>query len=398
MGHPELAPLRQAALARTPDAGFGLLDLLVLLAENARRLVLVPLACGLVALGITFLVSPTYTAVARILPPQQQGGAAALLAAQLGSLASLAAGAAGLKNPSDQYVGILKGRTIADAIIERFELRRVYDLELMETTRRALAQRVDIGAGLRDGIISIEVDDEDPQRAADMANAYVEALRELSRSMSIGEASQRRAFFEQRLADARASLAAAETALQGSRVDESALRAEPRAAIEEVARLKAAVTVAEVKLGVMRGYLSETNPDFRLAATELATLRAQLARAERGERGEGRPGGPATDYIARYRDFKYHEVLFELIAKQYELARLDESRDGVVIQVIDVAAPPDRKSRPLRALTAIVTTLAVFMLMLAALVLGAHLRLAAGEADGRDKVERIRRALSRRRG
>ena len=128
-----------------------------------------------------------------------------------------------------------------------------------------------------------------------MGNACVGARRELSRSMSIGEASQRRAFFEQRLADARASLAAAETALQGSLVDESALRAEPRAAIEEVARLKAAVTVAEVKLGVMRGYLSETNPDFRLAATELATRRAQLARAERGERGEVRPGGPATD-------------------------------------------------------------------------------------------------------
>ncbi|MFN9773692.1 MAG: Wzz/FepE/Etk N-terminal domain-containing protein [Burkholderiales bacterium] len=396
MGHPDLVPLREASLHRTPDTGFGLLDLMVLLAENARRLALVPIACGLVALGITFLVSPTYTAVARILPPQQQGGAAALLAAQLGSLASLAAGAAGLKNPSEQYVGILKGRTIGDAIIERFDLRRVYDLELMETTRRMLASRVDIGAGLRDGIISIEVDDEDPKRAADIANGYVAALRELSRSMSVGEASQRREFFERRLAQARASLAVAEAALQGSRVDGSTLKAEPRAAIEEVARLKAAVTVAEVKLGVLRGYMSEANPDLRLAMAELAALRTQLARAERGDRGDGAAGGPAADYVARYRDFKYNEVLFELIAKQYELARLDEARDTIVIQVIDVAAPPDRKSRPLRALTAIVTTVAVFFLMLAALVMGAHLKLASDRADGRDKVARIRRALSRR--
>jgi tyrosine-protein kinase Etk/Wzc len=395
MGKPEFAPLREALLSRPSEAGFGLLDLLVLLAENVRRLMLVPLACGLAALGITFLVSPTYTAVARILPPQQQGGAAALLAAQLGSLASLAAGAAGLKNPSEQYVGILKGRTIGDAIIERFDLRRVYDLELMEATRRRLANRVDIGAGLRDGIISIEVDDEDPKRAADMANAYVDALRELSRSMSLGEAAQRREFFERRLAEARASLAVAESALQGSRVDGSTLKAEPRAAIEEVARLKAAVTVAEVKLGVLRGYMSESNPDLKLAATELSALRAQLARAERGDRVDGQGNGPAADYVARFRDFKYNEVLFELIAKQYELARLDESRDSVFIQVVDVATPPDRKSRPLRALTAIVTTIAVFFLMVAALVMGAHLRHAAEHAGGSDKVVRIRRALSR---
>jgi capsule polysaccharide export protein KpsE/RkpR len=147
---------------------------------------------------------------------------------------------------------------------------------------------------------------------------------------------------------------------------------------------------------VLRGYMSEANPDLRLAMAELAALRTQLARAERGDRGDGAAGGPAADYVARYRDFKYNEVLFELIAKQYELARLDEARDTIVIQVIDVAAPPDRKSRPLRALTAIVTTVAVFFLMLAALVMGAHLKLASDRADGRDKVARIRRALSRR--
>src|SRR5687767_192891 len=119
------------------DDELDLLDLVVLFAENLRLLVAVPLVCGLIALGFSFSISPTYTAVVRILPPQQQQNTSALLASQLGALAGFVGG--GLKNPADLYVGLLKSRTVLDAMIERFKLKEAYRAILTEDARRALA-------------------------------------------------------------------------------------------------------------------------------------------------------------------------------------------------------------------------------------------------------------------
>jgi tyrosine-protein kinase Etk/Wzc len=372
----------------------SLLDLLVVLAEHWKLLVFGPLAAGLAALGIAFVVTPVYTATARILPPQQQQSTAAMLAQQLGALAGLA-GAAGIKNPADQYVALLKSRSVADRLIERFELLRVYEKELLDDARKALDKRSAIKAG-RDGLITIDVDDEDPKRAAAIANAYVTELEALLKRLALTEAQQRRVFFERQLADTRDALARAQQALAAAGVSESVLKAEPRAAAEGVARLKAAVTAQEVKLAAMRGYLADTSPDFRQALQELAALRAQLARAEEAQAPA--TGDAARDYISRYRDFKYQEVLFELMARQYEIARLDEAREGALVQVVDAAVPPERKSRPKRALIAVVTTLAVGLLLVLYVFARRAWRNAQATEEGAARIAALRAALGRHTG
>ena len=374
----------------------SLLDLLVVLAEHWKLLVFGPLAAGLAALGITFVVDPIFTATARILPPQQQQSTAAMVAQQLGALAGLAGAATGLKNPADQYVALLKSRSVADRLIERFDLLRVYDKKYLQDARKELDGNTKINAG-RDGLITIDVDDKDPKRAAAIANAYVEELGELMKRLALTEAQQRRAFFEKQLEKARDGLKRAQQALAAVGVSESVLKAEPRAAAEGVAQLKAAVTAKEVQLSAMRGYLAETSPDFRQAQQELAALRAQLVRAEQSDPNTSATGA-TQDYISRYRDFKYQETLFELMAKQYEIARLDEAREGALIQVVDTAIPPERKSRPRRALIAIVTMVASALLLVVYVFLSGAWRNAEATADGARKLAALRAALGRAHG
>lgn len=309
---------------------------------------------GLLALGISFLIPPTYTAKTQFLPPQQQQSAAASMLASLGSLGGLAGAAAGLKNPADQYIAYMKSNAVKDALIDRFKLMERYDAKLREDARKALDTNARIASG-KDGLISVEFDDKDPKFAADVANAYVEELRVLMGKLAVTEAQQRRLFFEKQLVKAKDNLTAAEQALKATGISDSVLKSNPASAVAGVAALKAQITAQEVKVGAMRGYLAETAPDFKQAMNELANLRAQLSKQDKDEASTGNAG--QGDYISRYRDFKYHETLFELFAKQYEIARVDEAREGAVIQVLDAAQPPERKSKPKKALIAIIATL-----------------------------------------
>jgi tyrosine-protein kinase Etk/Wzc len=370
----------------------GLLDIAIVLAENLRVLVLVPLAAGFTALGIGFASSPMYTATTRILPPTQQPSAAAALATQAGPLAGLVGGASWLRNPADQYVALLKSRSVYDAIIRRFDLRQLYDKSYIEDTRKVLDRRTKVSAGLRDGIISIEADDHDPKRAADIANAFVEELRNLSKTLAITEAAQRRLFFETQLVQAKDNLTRSELALRGSAVSEATLRTMPQSALEALARLKAQIAAQEIRLASMRTFMTDSNPEFRLAIQELAALRAELAKAERSDASKAT--GEGVEYIGKYRDFKYHEALLELMARQYELARLDEAREGAVIQVVDAAQPPERKSGPKKGLIAMTTTLIAFFLT-AIFVFARHaLRNMTRQSDSAEKLGRLRRLLS----
>lgn len=345
--------------ATETDDEISLLDLLLVLAENARLLIFGPLAVGACALGVAFLIPPTYTATARLLTPQQQQSAASMLASQMaqgmGGLGGAASALAGLKSPADLYVGLLKSRSVADGLIQEFELLKVYDEELLDDTRKMLAKRSRFTAG-KDGMIAIEVDDRDRDRAARMANAYVRQLQALMGRIAVTEAGQRRLFFDKQLAQARDDLTKAETALRAVGVSESALKASPESTLQPLARLRALVTASEVRLSAMRGAMTEANPDLRNAERELSALKAQLAGAEQQEGRSGK--GEGNEYISRYREFKYRETLFELLAKQYELARLDEAREGAVIQLVDPAIAPERKSKPKKALIAIIAALA----------------------------------------
>ena len=381
------------------DDEISLLDLLQTIVDNLRLLVLGPLAAGLAALGISFLIPPTYTAKTQFLPPQQQQSAAASMLASLGSLGGLAGAAAGLKNPADQYIAYMKSNAVKDALIDHFKLMDRYDARLREDTRKALDEKARIASG-KDGLISVEFDDKDPKFAAEVANAYVEELRTVLGRLAVTEAQQRRLFFEKQLVKAKDNLTAAEQALKATGISDSVLKSNPVSAVAGVAALKAQITAQEVKVGAMRGYLAETAPDFKQAMTELANLRAQLAKQDKDDAaGPGSGSAGQGDYISRYRDFKYHETLFELFAKQYELAKVDEAREGAVIQVLDAAQPPERKSKPKKALIAMIATLAAGFVLLLFVFIRQALRNAGGDQETAGKLAQIksswRRALGR---
>jgi uncharacterized protein involved in exopolysaccharide biosynthesis len=375
--------------ATPPQRGtdeISVLDLALVFAENRRILILVPLAAGLIALAISFAIRPTFTGTTKILLPQQQTGAAAALASQLNTLVGLAGGV-GMKNASDTYVAMMKSRTVADRLLTRFGLKAVYQATDDDGARAALASRTSIFAG-KDNLIVIATEDHDPKRAADLANAYVDELRNLTQTLAVTEASQRRVFFEGQMKQAKEDLTKAEIALRSSGVSEATLKTVPQSALESLARLKAQITAQEVKLASLRGYMTESNPDVARAQQELAALRFQLSRAEQNDNHKA---GPAdAEYVTKFRDFKYQETLYELMARQTELAKLDEARDGAIIQVVDAALPPERKSKPRKAMIATVTTLIAFILMVLVVFLKQVLRNARDNAATAGKLARLR--------
>lgn len=359
----------EASEAAADDEGLHLLDVLVPLAEHFKLLVFGPLLVGALALGITYLIPPTFTATTVFLPPQQQQSAAASALASLGALSSLAGAAGAIKSPADQYVSLLRSTTVTDRLIDEFGLMKIYDVEYRFQARKLLAGHVDIALGKKDGLITVEVDDKSPQRAADIANRYVDELRRITATLAVTEAQQRRVFFERQLQDSRDKLVQAQQVLQSSGFNPGALKAEPKAAAEAYARLKAEATATEVRLQTLRGNLADNTPEVRQQQATLAALRDQLARAERATDTAGSP-----DYIGKYRDFKYQETLFELYARQFELARVDESREGALIQVVDAATPPEKKTKPKLAFIAAGATLVVGLLLVLWVVLRQSLR------------------------
>ena len=342
------------------DDEINLLDLLQVVADNLRLLVVGPLLVGLVALAITFQLTPTFIATTKFVPPQQKQSAAVATLQGLGALGSLAGAASGLKNPTDQYVAFLKSRSVQDVLIERFKLMQRYDKKFRDDTRLELSANTLVGTG-KDGLISLDVGDSDPQFAAQLANAYVEELGLLLNRIALTEAQQRRVFFEKQLASTKDNLVKAEQALKTSGVNSSALKASPQAAVEGLAKLQAAVSAQEIKLASMRGYLAESSPAFKQAQIEMSAMRGQLARAEKETPAAA---GDSSDYIAKFRDYKYQETLLDLFAKQYEMARVDESREGAIIQVVDPAQPPERKSKPKKAQIAMLATLVATLVLL----------------------------------
>jgi uncharacterized protein involved in exopolysaccharide biosynthesis len=347
------------------DDALPLSELVAPLLAHWRLLAAVTVISGLLAYGVTLLMTPVFTARTTFLPPQQQQSVAAAALSQLGGLAGLVGG--GARTPADQYVALMQSVTVQDRLVDRFKLQEVYETKFRVDTRKVLEQNSRITVGKKDGLVSVEVDDTSPQRAADIANRYVEELRRLTTVLAVSEAQQRRVFFERELKATRDQLTAAQQSLQASGFSEGALKAEPRAAADNYARLRAEMTSADVRLKTLRGTLADQAPEVQTQLATLAALRAELARAEAATQVSVGP-----DYISKYREFKYQETLFDLFSRQYELARVDESREGALIQVLDPATPPERRSKPKRLLTAAAAALAALILM-SVVLLAKHL-------------------------
>jgi len=307
------------------------------------RMLTVGFASAVVTYGATYLIAPTFTAKTIIISPQQQQSAATAALASLSSLSGLA-GIGGVKSPADQYVALMQSETLSNRIIARFNLQELYEKSLLIETRRKLAQQVRMVVNKKDNLISIEFDDHSPARAAEIANAYVEELRKLSNEMSLSEAQQRRAFFEAQLKKTRDALSASQLLLQDSSITSSAIKSDPKAAIESYARLKAEYEAGQAQLSALRLRLADGALEIQQMQSRLGALSNQLARLE-----EPKASDHSQAYINAYRDYKYQEALFEIYARQFEAARLDEARESTLIQVLDAASVPEEKSNPKRA-------------------------------------------------
>jgi uncharacterized protein involved in exopolysaccharide biosynthesis len=376
------------------DDEISLLDLLQVVADNLRLLVLGPLAAGLIALGITFIIPPTYTATTRFMPPQQQqGGVSAMLAGLGAGAGSLLSAAGGIKNPADQFIGFLKSRSVQDALIDRFKLAERFEVQFKTDARKILDDRLSI-ANSKDGMISIDIKDKDPAFAALLANAHVDELSKLLSRLAITEAQQRRVFFEKQLLNAKDNLVKSEQALKSSGLNSSALKANPSAAVEGLAKLKATITAQEIKVASMRGYLNETAPEIKQALTELSAMRSQMEKSEKNDANTvaTTPDGD-SDYISKFRDFKYHETLFELFARQYEMARVDESKEGTLIQVVDIAVVPERKSGPKTAQTVILSVLIAGVFLLFFIFIRQAVRSTYSKSATSDKMSALRDSI-----
>jgi uncharacterized protein involved in exopolysaccharide biosynthesis len=394
------ARVEEATSDRVDDE-VSLLDLLIVLAKHKRLVLGLPIAAAVVSLVISLLLPNIYTGTTKVLPPQQTQSTSAVLA-QLGSLAGLAGGAvaAGLKNPNDLYVGMLKSRTVADNLIQRFDLTKVYDKKYQSDARKKLDKETSIVAG-KDGIITIEVDDKDPKRAADLANAYVDELFKLTTVLAVTEASQRRLFFERQLDLARVNLVKAETearkALEQGGL--AAVDAQGRTAVETAARLRAQITVKEVQIGAMRTFAAQDNPELKRAQQEIDVMKRELAKSEgaapskavRSAAGDS----SGIDNLGLLRDVKYYETMYGLLAQQYESAKIDEAKDSAVIQVMDRAIEPDRKSKPWHGVIVSISAIAALFLAIIVAFVSEALERAQGDPERAERLHAFRHYLTK---
>lgn len=356
----EMNAVRPAPTDASGQNEFTLINILIVFARNKKVLAGLPAIVAVVAAAISFALPDEYRAGTKLLPPQQaQSGAAALLS-QIGGVAGVIG--AGVKSPNELYIGMLKSRAIADRIIDKFELKKVYETDSPEKARNILEKNTVISAG-KDGLISIEVDDKNRRLVAPMANAYVDELFRLTKILAVTESAQRRKFYEQQLESSKNDLAAAESALKGALESGGVINvdSDSRVIVEMVGRLRAQISANEVRLNAMRAFVTTDNPEFKRVQEEVDSSRVELSRLENGRPGAAAkkaPDAAGLESIRILREVKYHQMLYELLAKQYEIARLDEAKDPSIIQVLDVAIEPEHKYKPARTFIVVLSTLA----------------------------------------
>jgi tyrosine-protein kinase Etk/Wzc len=389
------------------DEEISLLDLLIAIAERKRTVLRMTAIFAVLAIIISLILPVRYIATVTLLPPQEGSSMAAAMASQLGNLggvAALAGGGLGLKNPNDRYVAMLQSRTVEDAMVQRYGLMQEYHKRYLSDARKAFQDHTTVDGNGKDGLLHISVEDHDPQRAAELANGYVGQYRDLSQHLAITEASQRRLFFQQELEQAKNNLANAEVALEQTEQKTGVIQpdSQARALIESAATLRAQITAREVQIEGMQTYATGQNSELIQAQQELAGLRAQLAKLGGSEDSSGSevliPKGlvpkAGMEYVRGLRDVKYYETIFDILARQFELAKLDEAKEGAVIQVVDPAIPPDRKSFPKRSLIVLGATVAGFFIGAFLALFQAALQRLKDDPEGTQKLSILRRTFS----
>lgn len=358
-----------------------LVELLTWVGQGKRLIIGVTLVAIVVAMIVGFLLPKIYTARATLLAPdsQRQSGSAAALAA-LGSLGGLVAGGAGGKSPDELYVALLKSDSVERALDARFGLEKRYGVTSFEALRKVMPNHVHITADKKSGLISVDVDDTDPKFAATLANAHATQISKVLDRLAVSEAQLRRVFFEKQLNDAKEKLIKAEENLRTVQQDSGVilLDKQAEALISGAAEVRAQISAREVQLKVLRMSATAQNPDVMRLTSELRALRSELARMESTQGGVagsavdipvGRLPEAGVGYVRARREMKLQESLLEAMLRQYEAAKLDEAKEGPQLQQVDMAVPPDHKSKPSISLIMIGAMVAALLLSTAWVVI-----------------------------
>lgn len=336
---------------------FDIFAYLIVILKHKEFVLKITVAAMILAVIVAFLTPPTYQATTRIIPPAASASSmASSFAAQMGSM-GISPSNLGVKTVSDLYVNLLSSKPVLDYVAVKMNLMGGGKPVSKEAVRRDIAGSLKVSDDKRSGMITIACQDRNPQTAADMANAFVEGLQQLNNSLAVTEASQRRLFFEEQLRYAKEKLIASEEALKTFQVRTGTIKIddEAKAVIETVAKMRATLSAKEVEMSVMKSYATPQNADFQRLQEEIAALRGELYKFESKTRSGdnsvpnvGSISSMGTEYLRKMREFKYSESLYEILMKQYGVARLDESRDGAIIQIVEKAEAPERRIRPQR--------------------------------------------------
>ncbi len=314
-----------------------------------------------------------YKAECRILPPSQGSSRMAGLMAQMGGLADLVGlSGGGTANSGQMMIGILKGNTVVDAIIDRFKLMELYEQDIRLNMRKTVTDNIlEVNEDIKSGIVTVAALDEDPVRAADMANAFVEELQKRLQSLSLTEAGQRRLFFETQLKQAQQGLADAEDAMLRYQQESGVIVLEPqmKALLESITALRGKIAEKNVEVSSLQTYAKQNNPQLKLAQSQLEAMNQELERLEEQQKMSGKAFPSMSqapelgmEYQRYYRDVQIAGAMYEVMLKQFEAAKLDEAKDFSTVQIVDPATPPDYKYKPSRAkITIIGTMLGMFL-------------------------------------
>jgi uncharacterized protein involved in exopolysaccharide biosynthesis len=378
------------------DDEISLIDLATALGEEKQTLFGIPAITTTLAIVYALLAPPIYSAKTVILPPQQQQSTAASMLASMGALAGLAGAASGIKSPDEMYIAFFKSQSLQDDLITRLNLKTHYESESQDNARKSLEGAAKISSDKKSGLISIEIEDKDPKFAAALANAHVEALSRMLGKLAVTEAQQRRMFFEDQIHKTQIALNVADSNFRNL----SAKGGLPvtdvlaQVSITASATLRGQIAAKEVELSALRQFATTQNPDMQRIASELAALRGQLSQLESGGVQTSQISKTGQEAVVALRDVKTQQAVLEVLVKQYEIARVDEAREGPLLQQIDVAQPPERKSKPKRALIVVLAGLAGLFLGVLIAFIRRALRKASENSDSASQMAALKRAWS----
>ena len=343
------------------EDAISLIDLLVVFAKHKKKILLMPLLVGGIVAGYSFMVPEIFTAQTTLIPSDQKQSSAMAMLNQLGPLAGLAGGGGGAGSQTEVLVTMIKSRRILDKVIAKHNLQNVDGESVpMWEAQKNLSEVTAVSIGRKDGVITVSVKDESPEKAAKIANDFVRELESLSQELALTEASQRRVFLEKQMTNAFGNLQNAEEGLKSSQEKSGLIQldAQGKAIIEGIAQLQAQIVAQEVALGALRLSSTDENPEVQRLLAAIQQMQSQLARMEQGQPSQTATNSvmlstrnvPAAglEYLRRLRKLKYAETIHQLLAQQYQMAKVDEARDAPLLQVLDAAIAPEKRSSPKR--------------------------------------------------